>query len=198
MPLAPTPLLRSKFDQAMEYPTLLALAEANQMDGPWRQRHAALELTPEQRATVEGFERTMHVLCLTGPWCGDCALQGAAMRRIQEANPERIRLRYLVRDDAHAELVVAARINDGFRVPVTFFLSEDMEVVSAFGDRTLSRYQGMAVKGLPPEEAEALRLPQRIGDRDPVRAVLDECLAEFERIHLLLRLSGRLRKLHGD
>lgn len=198
MPLAPTPLLRSKFDEGLDYERLLTLAQANGMDGPWRQRYDMLALTEAQHTLVAGFTRTMHVLCLTGPWCGDCALQGAAMRRIQQANPERIKLRYLVKDEAHAELVVAARLNDGFRVPVTFFLSEDFELVSSFGDRTLSRYQGMAVKALPPAEAEALRLPQRTQDRDPVRAVLNECLDEFERVHLLLRLSGRLRKLHGD
>ena len=33
---------------------------------------------------------------------------------------------------------------------------------------------------------------------DPVRTVLEEVLVEFERVHLLLRLSPRLRKEHGD
>ena len=33
---------------------------------------------------------------------------------------------------------------------------------------------------------------------DPGRAVLAEMLDEFERVHLLLRLSARLRERHGD
>ena len=33
---------------------------------------------------------------------------------------------------------------------------------------------------------------------DPVRTVLQEMLDEFERVDLMLRLSPRLRELHGD
>ena len=33
---------------------------------------------------------------------------------------------------------------------------------------------------------------------DPVREVLNEVLNEFERVQLLLRLSGRFREKYGD
>jgi hypothetical protein len=33
---------------------------------------------------------------------------------------------------------------------------------------------------------------------DPVREVLREVLDEFERVHLVLRTSPRLRQQHGD
>ena len=198
MPIAPHGLLQQKFHEAVDYSAFVQIAADNQQDGPWRQRRGQLELTAQQRETVAGFTRTMQVLCLTGTWCGDCALQGAAMRVIQEANPECIHLRFLLRDQPHADLVVAARINDGFRVPTTFWLSEDGELVHGWGDRTLSRYRSMAAKALPPEEAAALRLDQRPGQDDPVAQVLDECVTMFERVHLLLRLSGRLRQKHGD
>ena len=33
---------------------------------------------------------------------------------------------------------------------------------------------------------------------DPVRGVLNEVLNEFERVQLLLRLSGRFREKYGD
>ncbi len=144
-------------------------------------------------ALVGAFTREMNVLCLTGTWCGDCALQGAAMQRIAEANPQRIHLRYLLRDDEYAELIVANRINAGFRVPITWFLAEDFEPVSRIGDRTLSRYRSMARKALG-DRANVFAPPPA----DPVRTVLDEVLVEFERVHLLLRVSPRLREEHGD
>ena len=186
--------LQAKFDVALPYEGFVQLGEPEGHRPPWDQRYGQLALTDEQRTLVEGFGRTMRVLCLTGTWCGDCALQGAAMQRVAEANPERIQLRYILRCEEHADLVVKARINAGFRVPVTWFMAEDFEPVACFGDRTLSRYRSMARKALPPEETAAFA----VAPEDPVRAVLGEVLDEFERIHLLLRLSTRLRQLHSD
>ena len=134
------------------------------------------------------------MLTLTGTWCGDCALQGAAMQRIAEANPACINLRFLLKTEEHADLIVKCAINGGFRVPVTWFMAEDFEPVSRIGDRPLSRYRSMARKMLPPEGAIILAPPPA----DPVREVLAEMLAEFERVHLLLRMSPRLRQKHGD
>ena len=134
----------------------------------------------------------MNVLCLTGTWCGDCALQGAAMQRIAEANPDRINLRFILRSDEHADIIAPNQINGGFRVPVTWFMAEDFEPVSRIGDRTLSRYRAMARKVLG--DHAVLAPPPA----DPVREVLGEVLAEFERVNLLLRTSTRLRQLHGD
>ena len=187
-------VLKAKFEQALPYEGFVALGEPAGHRPPWDQRYGQLELTDGQRNLVEGFGRTMQVLCLTGTWCGDCALQGSAMQRVAEANPDRIHLRYILRSEEYADLVVKARINAGFRVPVTWFMAEDFEPVASFGDRTLSRYRSMARKALPPEETAAMA----VAPEDPVRAVLDEVLEEFERVHLLLRLSTRLRQLHGD
>lgn len=185
-------LLKSKFEQALPYESFVAAAGTQGHRPPWDQRYAQTRLTGPQEALVTGFTRTMHVLCLTGTWCGDCALQGAAMQRVAEANPERIRLRFLLRDEIHADLIVKAKINDGFRVPVTWWLAEDFAPVACFGDRTLSRYRAMARKALGPDSVAA---PP---PTDPVTAVRDEIVAEFERVHLLLRLSGRLREIHQD
>ena len=198
MPTADPALLRSMFDVAVPYETFVASAEALGQRMPWDQRFGQLALSPEQADVVAAFPRTMHMLTLTGTWCGDCALQGAALQRIAEGNPDRIKLRYLLRDEQYAELVVKSQINGGFRVPVTWWLAEDFAPVFSFGDRTLSRYRSMARKALPPEEAAALGLREPQADFDPVRAVLDEMLAMCERAQLLLRLSGRLREKHGD
>ena len=136
--------LRGRFDQGVDYAGFVALGEPDGHRPPWDDRYRLLELEPAQQALVASFTRQMHVLCMTGTWCGDCALQGSAMQRIAEANPQKIDLRFIQRSDAHADLIVKSQINAGFRVPVTWFMAEDFEPVAWFGDHTLSRYRAMA------------------------------------------------------
>lgn len=186
-------VLEAKFNQGLGYADFVALGESEGHRPPWDERYGQLELSPPQEALVKSFTRQMHVLCLTGTWCGDCALQGSAMQRVAEANPDKIRLRFLLRSEEHAELIVKAAINQGFRVPVTWFLAEDFEPVGWFGDRTLSRYRTMARQALG-EQALVLTPPPQ----DPVREVLREVMDELERVHLILRLSTRLRAKYGD
>jgi hypothetical protein len=184
---------RRKFEQGAPYEQFVASGEPEGHRPPWDQRYSQLALTDEQETLVRSFVRKMNVMCLTGTWCGDCALQGAAIQRIAEANPERIHLRFLPRSEEHADLIVNNQINAGFRVPVTWMLAEDFEPVARFGDRTLSRYRSMARKALG-DQANVLAPPPA----EPVRTVLQEMLDQFERVHLLLRLSARLRQKHGD
>ena len=186
--------LRGKFEEGHRYPDFVAIGEPEGHRPPWDERYGQLALEPAQEALVKSFERPMNVLCLTGTWCGDCALQGSAMARIAAANPKMIDLRFLLRSEEHADLIARCQINGGFRVPVTWFMAEDHEPVSVFGDRTLSRYRSMARKQLPPAQANVLAPPPA----DAVREVLDEVLDLFERAHLLLRLSPRLRQKYGD
>ncbi len=185
--------LRRKFEQGMAYGDFVASGEAEGHRPPWDDRYGKLALDDAQAELVGGFTRDMNVLCLTGTWCGDCALQGSAMTRVAEANPGRIHLRYLPRHEEHADLITKAPINAGFRVPVTWMLSEDFDTVSVFGDRTLSRYRSIARNQLG-DAAHVLAPPPA----DPVREVLREVLELFERAQLLLRLSPRLRQRHGD
>ncbi|MEM1109985.1 MAG: thioredoxin family protein [Planctomycetota bacterium] len=185
-------LLTDKFNQALPYAEFLAGADLAHRP-PWEQRYGQCELNPQQSELIAGFTRKIHVLCLTGTWCGDCALQGAAMQRIAEANPDMIDLRFLLRDEEHADLIVKTPVNAGFRVPFTWWLAEDFAPVACFGDRSLSRYRSMARKALG-EQATVVAPPPE----DPVLAVRDEIVEEFERVHLILRLSARLREKHQD
>jgi hypothetical protein len=187
-------ILRPKFEQGVPYGEFVAMGEPEGHRPPWDQRYAQLRLDPAQDALVRSFTRPLKVLCLTGTWCGDCALQGSAMARIAEANPQVIDLRFLLKREEHADLIVKAPINAGFRVPVTWFMAGDFEPAVVFGDRTLSRYRAMARKELPPDRANVHAPPPA----DPVRAVLQEVLDLFERVQLLLRLSPRLRQEYGD
>lgn len=191
-PLFSSEFLHQRFETGHEFADFVALGEPDGHHMQWHQRYEQLPLSPEQMAVVDSFERDMHIISLTGTWCGDCALQGAALQRIADASP-RVNLRFLLRDP-HADLMVQVPINQGYRVPVTFFCAEDFELVSRFGDRSLSRYRSIATKQLGPNcPPLGSPLPE-----DPVRTVLQEMLNEVERVQLVLRTSTRLREKHGD
>ncbi|MFM7051429.1 MAG: thioredoxin family protein [Planctomycetota bacterium] len=183
-------VFESVFLRAKPYAAYLA-ADPARADG-WRAVYDRTALSEVQRAEVAGFVRTMKVLVVSGAWCGDCVQQGPLIARIAEANP-RIDLRWVDRD-AEAEFSARVRICGGGRVPVAIFAAEDGEVCSVLGDRTLSRYRGLARRQL----GAACELPWAEIPADEGRAVLQEWLDEFERVQWMLRLSPRLRQKHGD
>jgi hypothetical protein len=113
--------------------------------------------------------------------------------RIAHANARAIELKFIDRDE-HIDLSERIKINTGLRVPTVIFMAEDYEPVSIFGDRTLTRYRAIAGKQL----GDACPLPGAPIPQDELNATLQEWLDEVERVHLLLRLSSRLREKHGD
>lgn len=158
----------------------------------WQAVYDQVELDANQRALLGGFVRRMKVVCLAGAWCGDCVNQCPILCRIAEAC-DRIDLRFLDRD-AHPDVQSELSICGGHRVPVVVFLSEDGHECARYGDRTLSRYRELARSQLGPA------CPTGIGghDEDLLKSVTEEWLREFERVQLMLRLSPRLRGVHGD
>jgi thiol-disulfide isomerase/thioredoxin len=181
-------LLRETFANALPYDRYLATDAARAE--PWHRISASL--TPSQRQLLQGFVRHMPVLVLSGIWCGDCAQQGPMLQAIAQGSP-RIDLRWIDRDQAPA-LRDAVRICGGHRVPTVIWMAEDFEFVSLLGDRTLPRYRSMASRQLGP----SCPLPGAALPADEAAATLQAWLDEFERVQLLLRLSGRLRQRHGD
>lgn len=182
--------LKEKHDAGLNYADYLA-TDAEKAER-WREIDGQIDLDNEQRALLAGFTREMKVICVSGIWCGDCVQQGPLIQRIADAS-DRIDLRWLDRDE-HIDLAEQLQINQGTRVPVVLFLAEDHELVSIYGDRTLTRYRAMAAKQL----AAACPLPGAAVPDDELRGTLQDWLDEFERVQLLLRLSGRLRQKHGD
>jgi hypothetical protein len=182
--------LKEAFDAGLDWDRYLATnpekAEA------WRKIYDATQLTDEQRELLEGFTREVKALCVSGIWCGDCVQQGPLIQRIAEASP-RVELRWVDRDE-HIGLAEQIKVNAGLRVPMLIMMAEDYEPVSIFGDRTLTRYRAMAAKQL----AAACPLPGAPVDADELHGAMQDWLDEFERVHLLLRLSGRLREKHQD
>jgi thiol-disulfide isomerase/thioredoxin len=184
--------LSDKFAAALPYDRYVATGTDEQRRR-WRQVYDAVRLDPAQSKMVSAFTREMKVLIVSGIWCGDCVQQCPLAQRIAEANPARIDLR-LVDRDQDRDLAEKLRVNGGDRVPAVLFLAEDFEFCSLFGDRSISRYRALARKQLGAACPTGIAAP----DADELAATLADWLNEFERISLMLRLSSRLRMKHND
>lgn len=170
---------------------LTRYASADQKER-WRGVHDRVELTQAQRELLSAFRRPMHVLCLAGAWCGDCANQCPIFERFAVQQPS-IQVRYLDRDE-HADVQRVLQVNGGNRVPVLVFFSEDGCEVSRYGERTLAKY-----RELVRDQFSDLRKAVGPAPAEPLLAqVTADWLDEFERVQWLLRLSPRLRQKHGD
>ncbi len=184
--------LQSKHEAALPYEEYLQTGNEQQREN-WQAVYDRVTLTDAQHRLIESFRRPINVIGVSGIWCGDCVQQGPLIARITEANTPVVNLRWLDRDE-HIDLQQKVQINAGHRVPVLIFCAEDFELVSWFGDRTLNRYRAMAEKQL----GAACPLPGAPVAQNELEATLQDWLDEFERVHLLLRLSTRLRQMHGD
>lgn len=184
--------LSQKFSSALPYPKYV-LTGTDEQQRRWKQVYDLARLTDAQKQLVGGFVREMKVLVVSGIWCGDCVQQCPLQQRIAEGNAGKIDLRILDRDQ-NRDLAEQVRINAGDRVPVAIFMAEDFELCGVFGDRTVSRYRALARKQLGASCPIGVAPP----DLDEMGATLQDWVDEFERIALMLRLSGRLRIKHGD
>ncbi len=187
-----TDFLHSEFQSALAYGEYLKSSKANEQAN-WADFHKRVTITDAQRTLIDGFNRRVNVLVVSGAWCGDCVQQCPMLDHIARANSARIDVRFVDRD-ARAELSGQLKICGGGRVPVALFLNEDCEFVSLFGDRSLSRYRALAARQLGP----SCPLPGAPVPADEVAATLQDWVNEFERVQLLLRLSTKLRSRHGD
>lgn len=168
------------------------LATDAEKGAKWQAIYDRVHLTSDQERLVKSFVREINVLVVSGIWCGDCVQQGPLLARIAEVN-DCINLRWIDRDLV-PELMSHVSINAGARVPVAIFMAEDGAVVSVFGDRSLTRYRAIAARTIGPH----CQVPGAPVDQDELEATLQDWLNEFERVHLLLRLSGRLREKYRD
>jgi len=189
--------LFEKFQQGLPYADFIARYANDGQKQRWRDVHAQVRLTPEQRTLLGAFTRPMNVLVLAGAWCGDCINQCPIFEHFAAARPQNaapvIHTRYLDRDE-HADVQKELQINAGDRVPVVVFHSEDGKEVARYGERTLSKYRHMMRDQAGPSCPTGLSAP---GD-SLLTQVTQDWLNEFERVQWLLRLSPRLRRLHGD
>ncbi len=184
--------LFDKFRAGLPYADFIARYANDVQKQRWRQVHEQVALTDAQRELLGSFRRTTHVLCLAGAWCGDCINQCPVFEHFAAAAPV-LQVHYLDRDE-HADAQRELQVNGGNRVPVLVFFSEDGFEVGRYGERTLSKYRQMMRDQAGDSCPTGIVLP---GDPLLVR-VTHDWLNEFERVQWLLRLSPRLRQLHGD
>ena len=185
-------LMRSKFDEGHVYDAYVATgSEPNR--AAWRDFHAGVTLTAKQSEVLGAFERRLNVIVSSGTWCGDCVQQVPMLAHIARANPDRITLRCVDRDE-HAELAKHLSICGGLRVPIVLILNEARDLLALAGDRTLARYRALAAKQLGP----SCPLPGAPVPPDEIAATLQDWVDEVERAHLIARLSTKLRKRHSD
>jgi thiol-disulfide isomerase/thioredoxin len=181
-----------KFAVALPYERYLQTGTQEQIRR-WTQVYEAASVTDAQRNVLGGFVRQMNLLIISGTWCGDCVQQCPLIARIAEANPAKISLRLLDRDQ-HRDLIESFRVNAGDRVPILLFLAEDFEFCAAYGERTISRYRAFAKRYLGPACPTGIVAPEQ----DELLATLADWLVEIERVQLMLRLSPRLRQIYQD
>lgn len=193
-------VLKTKFGKARSFEAYVATGSAAQQEN-WKRFHRVVRLAPPQRALIASFERRMNVLVLSGTWCGDCVQQCPMLDHIARASVDDpaepgeriIRLRFLDRDE-HKDLSERVMLCGGLRVPTVLFMNEDFDLCGLLGDRTLSRYRAIAARQLGP----SCPLPGADVPADEVAATLQDWVDEFERVHLMVRLSPKLRERHGD
>ncbi len=191
-----TSQLKAAFDAALPYERYLTTGTPGQQ-ADWREfeRRARAEasLTTAQRSLLTDFSRRINVLVISGMWCGDCAQQCPLLAMIAERAEQVIDLRFVDRD-AQAPLAEQVKICGGLRVPTVLFMNEDFEFVALAGDKSLSRLRAMAKRNL----GAVCPLPGAPVPSDEIAATIEDWLADFERVHLLLRLSPKLRQRHAD
>jgi len=184
--------LAATFEKGLSYEQFLTTYGTADQQSRWQGIFDEVKLTTDQTNLLSSFKREMKVLCVAGAWCGDCVNQCPIFAHFAAASP-RIQLKFFDRDVDH-ELANELSVCGAPRVPAVLFLSEDNFPCGRYGDRTLSKYR-QVVSDLDGHScATGIVAP----GATLLNAVVQDWLNEFERIQLILRTSGRLRKLHGD
>lgn len=184
--------LQSKHDAGLGWDDYLASATDDQR-AAWQKVYDQVTLTEAQQALLGSFVRDMKVIAVSGAWCGDCVRQGPMFQKIAEATGGKVDLRWCDRDE-HMDLQDQVMICGGKRVPVVVFAAEDFEPVGWHGDKPLARYRILAAQ----LQGAGCPLPGAPVPDGEIAAELADWVDQFERVQLLLRLSGRLRKKHND
>ena len=184
--------LFAKWSAGLSYAEFLDRYASADHKKRWDAVRSEVTLTPDQQALLAGFQRDMHVMVVSGAWCGDCIQQCPIFDRFAEQTT-RLQIRYFDRDD-HSDIADELSICGGRRVPSVLFMSEDGAPCGRYGDRTLAKYRDMAAS-LSGAACPTGIVPQAKSLQD---TVIQEWLDQFERVQWMLRLSPRLRQKHGD
>ena len=183
--------LRNHFLNGLPYDKYVAGGTPDQQ-ASWKAARQRVALTGVQQGVLQSFVRDLNVLVISGTWCGDCVHQVPMMDAIAGATPK-IHIAYLDRDK-HIDLSNQVKICGGNRVPTVIFANEDFDFLAIYGDKSLARLRATAMKSL----GAACAVPGATLAQDEAAATLQDWVDQFERAHLIARLSTKLRDRHGD
>ena len=192
---------KSIFNVAQPYGKFVSTHGTLEKQHRWQNVYDSVTLAAEQKSLLAGFRRKMHVLCMAGVWCGDCINACPVFQRFAEAS-NAIDLRFVHREqifdpaatDQGSSLAKELSICGAPRVPVLVFFSEDWFECERFGERTLATYRNKVASMQGASCPSGLMAPPP----DLLWANVAEWLTHFERVQLMLLLSPRLMKLHGE
>lgn len=186
----------ARWNQGLRYEEFLQKYATPEQRVRWDAAHKGIVLSDSQAVLLKSFRRRMPVIVVAGAWCGDCISQCPIFEHFTQVSPL-IEIRYFDRD-ADSDLADELAVCGGRRVPAVLWLSEDGFPCGRYGDRTLSAFR----KSASEQSGEACSIGAislKSGGMSPLTsAVVQDWLNEFERIQLILQLSGRLRKLHNE
>lgn len=103
---------RSTFERALPYEPFLKRYATPEQQHRWQAVYQQAKLTADQKELLSGFRRKMHVLCMSGPWCGDCVAACPVFQKIAEANPGVIDLRFVNRAQKASPAATSAAQDD--------------------------------------------------------------------------------------
>jgi len=75
---------RSVFQRALPYDDFLQTHGTEENRARWKQVYDSVSITEDQAQLLASFRRKMSVLCLAGPWCGDCVNACPIFQRFAE------------------------------------------------------------------------------------------------------------------
>jgi len=115
------------------------------------------EVSDNLKAALEAAPATIW-LVLTEGWCGDAAFNVPMMAAIEKAVPEKVQLRFLLRD-SNLELMDAHLTDGGRSIPKLIVLSKELKYLATWGPRPADlqtlmkswKNEGLALKEIIPK-----------------------------------------------
>ena len=179
------------WDQAKPLDEYIASAPKDQAKRWVESAERVPTLSGEQKARLQGYNRTIRILMEGAIWCLDCARVIPYLTTIVETIGGKAELRLIDRD-ASPELRDELKIMGAPRVPRVVILSEDWFEVDRLGDRSLSVYRSRMAREIGRGEDHGVLSPA-------ARQVeFDEWVNNIERTLIILRTAPALRKRYGD
>jgi thiol-disulfide isomerase/thioredoxin len=185
----------SYYEKALPYLEYLDHAPQTHRE-KWNTMYEKVSPGAHEIAIIKSFKRILHLLVLSGSWCGDCVRQGPMLRKIEEASPL-IKVRF-IDNKTYPELTNELRINGAEKVPVVVSLSEDFLELGRFGDRHLSVYRTHAYEAEKSNTGAFCDTGIIPPASDPLSYEFNEWVTYIERNQHLLYLSPLLRKRYND